>query len=98
MSRDEKIRCGAYVYFTFLRPFADVAGVADQLDWTVPRDIARAVLPGALGMEGDERRLPETRRLLRALSLRRAEREPRRLDRRATSGPPAGPEPLWNES
>lgn len=36
MSRAEKIRCGAYVYFTFLRPFAQVAGVADQLDWTVP--------------------------------------------------------------
>lgn len=36
MSRDEMIRCGAYVYFTFLKPFAEVAGVADQLDWTVP--------------------------------------------------------------
>ena len=39
MERDEKIRCGAYVYFTFLRPFAEAAGIADQLDWTVPRDI-----------------------------------------------------------
>ena len=29
---------GAYVYFSFLRPFAEVAGVADDLDWTVPRD------------------------------------------------------------
>ncbi|HUQ38811.1 MAG TPA: hypothetical protein VM030_01530 [Acidimicrobiales bacterium] len=38
MTRDEKIRCGAYVYFSFLRPFAEVAGVADDLDWTVPRD------------------------------------------------------------
>ena len=38
MSHDEKIRCGAYVYFSFLRPFAEVAGVADDLDWTVPRD------------------------------------------------------------
>lgn len=36
MSRAEKIRCGAYVYFTFLRPFAEAAGVADALDWTVP--------------------------------------------------------------
>jgi hypothetical protein len=36
MSRAEKIRCGAYVYFSFLRPFAEVAGVADSLDWTVP--------------------------------------------------------------
>ena len=38
MTRDEKIACGAYVYFTFPRPFAEVAGVADQIDWTVPRD------------------------------------------------------------
>ncbi len=38
MTRDEKIRCGAYVYFSFLRPFAEVAGVADQLDWSMPRD------------------------------------------------------------
>ena len=38
MDRDEKIRCGAYVYFTFLRPFAEAAGVAAELDWTVPRD------------------------------------------------------------
>jgi hypothetical protein len=39
MTDDEKIRCGAYVYFSFLLPFAEEAGVADQLDWTVPRDI-----------------------------------------------------------
>jgi hypothetical protein len=39
MDTDEMIRCGAYVYFTFLKPFADVAGVGDQLDWTVPRDV-----------------------------------------------------------
>jgi hypothetical protein len=38
MSRTEKIDAGAYVYFTFLRPFARVAGVEDELDWTVPRD------------------------------------------------------------
>ena len=31
-----KIDAGAYVYFTFLRPFAELAGV--ELDWTVPRD------------------------------------------------------------
>ena len=36
MERNEKIDAGAYVYFTFLRPFADAAGV--ELDWTVPRD------------------------------------------------------------
>ena len=38
MSRDDKIACGAYVYFTFLRPFAEIAGVADTIDWTCPRD------------------------------------------------------------
>jgi len=38
MTRRERIDAGAYVYFTFLRPFAEVAGVADRLDWTVPRD------------------------------------------------------------
>lgn len=38
MTRRERIDAGAYVYFTFLRPFAEVAGIADQLDWTVPRD------------------------------------------------------------
>ena len=38
MTRSEKVTAGAYVYFSFLRPFAEVAGVADELDWTVPRD------------------------------------------------------------
>jgi hypothetical protein len=38
MTRREKLNAGAYVYFSFLRPFADEAGVADRLDWTVPRD------------------------------------------------------------
>lgn len=38
MNRKEKIDAGAFVYFTFLRPFALAAGVAGQLDWTVPRD------------------------------------------------------------
>ena len=36
MERRAKIDTGAYVYFTFLRPFAELAGV--ELDWTVPRD------------------------------------------------------------
>jgi hypothetical protein len=36
MDRRAKIDAGAYVYFTFLRPFAEIAGV--ELDWTVPRD------------------------------------------------------------
>ena len=39
MDRDEKIRCGAYVYFSFLKQFADEAGVGDELDWSVPRDL-----------------------------------------------------------
>jgi len=38
MDRGEKIDAGAYVYFTFLRPFAETAGVDERLDWTVPRD------------------------------------------------------------
>lgn len=38
MTRGEKIDAGAYVYFTFLRAFAEEAGIADDLDWTVPRD------------------------------------------------------------
>lgn len=38
MERREKIDAGAYVYFTFLRPFAEEAGIAEDLDWSVPRD------------------------------------------------------------
>jgi hypothetical protein len=38
MERREKLDAGAYVYFTFLRPFAEAAGVDNRLDWTVPRD------------------------------------------------------------
>jgi hypothetical protein len=37
MERQQKIDAGAYVYFTFLRAFADAAGVADRIDWTVPK-------------------------------------------------------------
>jgi hypothetical protein len=36
MERRAKIDAGAYVYFSFLRPFAELADV--ELDWTVPRD------------------------------------------------------------
>ncbi len=53
MSRDDKIACGAYVYFSFLRPFAEEAGIADQLDWTVPRDIPPAIYEFVSQMEGD---------------------------------------------
>ena len=52
MERDEKIRCGAYVYFSFLRPFAEVAGIADQLDWTVPRDTPPPLYDFFAAMEG----------------------------------------------
>jgi hypothetical protein len=52
MSRDEKIRCGAYVYFTFLRPFAEEAGIADDLDWTVPRDTIGPVYDALSMIEG----------------------------------------------
>jgi hypothetical protein len=53
MTRDEKIRCGAYVYFTFPRPFAEIAGVADQIDWEVPRDtLANGLYPPLSALEG----------------------------------------------
>ena len=53
MTRDEKIRCGAYVYFSFLRPFALEAGVADRLDWTVPRDMPAPIYEFVSALEGD---------------------------------------------
>jgi hypothetical protein len=53
MERDEKIRCGAYVYFSFLRPFALEAGVADDLDWTVPRDLPDIAYQMLSAIEGD---------------------------------------------
>jgi hypothetical protein len=53
MTRDEKIRAGAYVYFTFLRPFAEIAGVAQDLDWAVPRDLPEPAYPLMSAMEGD---------------------------------------------
>lgn len=54
MTRDEMIRCGAYVYFTFLRPFADAAGLGDELDWTVPRDIAEPFYQLLSAIEGSD--------------------------------------------
>jgi len=59
MERDEKIRAGAYVYFSFLRPFAEVAGVADQLDWTVPRDIPAPLYELLSAMQGENAGVPE---------------------------------------
>ncbi len=52
MDRHEKIRCGAYVYFSFLRPYATEAGLPD-LDWTVPRDIPDPLYELVSAMEGD---------------------------------------------
>jgi hypothetical protein len=54
MSRDERIRCGAYVYFSFLRPFAEVAGVADQLDWEVPKALPEPVYEFFSAIEGGD--------------------------------------------
>jgi hypothetical protein len=54
MSRDEMIRAGAYVYFSFLKPFAEVAGVADQLDWSVPRDLPDPVYQLLSGINGED--------------------------------------------
>jgi hypothetical protein len=54
MSRDEMIRCGAYVYFSFLRPFAEVAGIADELDWTVPRDVPAPLVDLLSAVNGED--------------------------------------------
>lgn len=59
MERDEKIRAGAYVYFSFLRPFAAIAGVADQLDWTVPRDLPAPLYELMSAMQGDNAGIPD---------------------------------------
>jgi hypothetical protein len=53
MTRDEKIRCGAYVYFSFLRPFAEIAGVVDKIDWTVPRDLPEPLYELLSAIDGD---------------------------------------------
>lgn len=59
MDRMAKIHCGAYVYFTFLRPFAELAGVVDELDWTVPRDIPEPVVELIAEMVGDNTPPPD---------------------------------------
>ena len=59
MSRDEKIRAGAYVYFTFLRPFAEVAGIVDELDWSVPRDLPEPIYDFMSMMQGENAGVPE---------------------------------------
>ncbi len=59
MSRDEMIRCGAYVYFTFLRPFAEAAGVADELDWEVPKTIPEPLYELFSAIRGDEEEIDD---------------------------------------
>ena len=59
MDRMEKVRCGAYVYFSFLRPFAEIAGVAGDLDWTVPRDLPEPVVEFLAMMDGDNSPPPD---------------------------------------
>jgi hypothetical protein len=59
MTRDEKIRAGALVYFTFLKPFAEEAGVADQLDWTVPRDLPALAYELFSAIDGDGGGVPD---------------------------------------
>lgn len=54
MTRDEKIRCGAYVYFAFLRSLAVEAGIAEQLDWTTPRDIPEPIYQLVSSITGEE--------------------------------------------
>jgi hypothetical protein len=59
MSRDDKIRAGAYVYFSFLRPFAELAGIADELDWTVPRDLPEPAYQLISAMQGENAGIPD---------------------------------------
>jgi hypothetical protein len=59
MDRDEKIRAGAYVYFSFLRPFAEIAGVADELDWSVPRDLPAPLYELLSAMQGENAGVPD---------------------------------------
>ncbi|MEI7593607.1 MAG: hypothetical protein WCK41_10345 [Actinomycetes bacterium] len=54
MSRDEMIKCGAYVYFSFLRPFAVIAGIADELDWDVPRDVPEPLVQLLSSVNGED--------------------------------------------
>ncbi len=59
MDRDDKIRAGAYVYFTILRPFAELAGVADELDWSVPRDLPEPFYQLMSAMLGENAGVPD---------------------------------------
>jgi len=63
MDTMEMVACGAEVYFTFLRPFAEAAGVADRIDWTVPRDLPAHMIDllVAAGESVSETALPDER-------------------------------------
>ena len=54
MSHGQKVDAGAYVYFSFLRPFAEVAGVTDALDWTIPRDTVGPIYDAFQSISGDQ--------------------------------------------
>ena len=54
MTRRQKIDAGAYVYFSFLRPFAVAAGVVTGLDWTVPRDSVGPLYDALESFSADE--------------------------------------------
>ena len=60
MDRRQKIDAGAYVYFSFLRPFAELAGVADELDWTVPRDTVGPLYDALEPFTGEGASMEET--------------------------------------
>jgi len=60
MDRRQKIDAGAYVYFSFLRPFAEVAGVADDLDWTVPRETVGPLYDALEPFTGEGASMEET--------------------------------------
>ena len=40
-------------------PFAEVAGVADELDWTVPRDLPEPAYQLMSAMQGENAGVPE---------------------------------------
>jgi len=58
MSRDDKVRAGAYVYFSFLKPFADLAGVTD-IDWSVPSALPEEWYAFFSQMEGTNEGVPD---------------------------------------
>ena len=47
------------MYFSFLRPFAEIAGVADELDWTVPRDVPEPLYQLFSAIQGENASVPD---------------------------------------